>query len=138
MHDLQQKIIIKLASKFIKPEVIQISYSNIFEINISRHSQKEDEDLSVGLLTDALLKHLLDEGSITDHQVNKFYSGVRAFFTTAFKYCCDWLQIKSDLLKYCTFVDFTKRKEIPFQYVERCIPYFKRIHEVVSKDQTLL
>ena len=77
MHDLQQKLMIKFASKFIKPEVIQISYSNISEIDISRHSQKEDEDLSAGSLTDALLKHLLDEGSITDHQVNKFYSGVR-------------------------------------------------------------
>ena len=87
MHDHQQKLMVKLASKFIKPEIIQISYSNISEIDISRHSQKEDEDLSVGLLTDALLTHLLDEGSITDHQVNKFYSGVRAFFTTAFNYC---------------------------------------------------
>ena len=74
MHDLQQKYMIKLACKFIKPEVIQISYSNISEIDISRHSQNEDEDLSVGLLTDALLKHLLDEGSIIDHQVTKFYS----------------------------------------------------------------
>ena len=40
MHDLQQKFMIKHTSKFIIPEVIQISYSNISEIDISRQPER--------------------------------------------------------------------------------------------------
>ena len=40
MHDLKQKFMIKLASKFIKPEVIQISYSRLIFQDIVRKKTK--------------------------------------------------------------------------------------------------
>ena len=40
MHDLQQKFMIKLSSKFIKPEVIQISYSRLIFQDIVRKKTK--------------------------------------------------------------------------------------------------
>ena len=67
----------KLASKFVTPGVIQ-SYltSNLgIQGNISRENQKDDEDLAVCLLTHSSIQHLLDEGSVSSYQSDKFYDG---------------------------------------------------------------
>ena len=60
------------------------------------------------------------------------------FFVTALNYCCKWLPLNSDFLKYCIFVAFRKRKDIPFQYVGMSIPYFKKVYEEVVEDQNVL
>ena len=80
---MQETFTNRLARKFVKSGVIQ-SYLNsdlgIQDINISREIQKDDEDLAVGLLTHSSIQHLLDEGSVSPYESDKFYDGARNFF----------------------------------------------------------
>ena len=110
-----EQLMSRLASKFIKTCVIQNlktrgeSFSSL-DISVSNQL---DDDLSVGILTKLLINHLLDDGSISDSQVDKFYDSVRAFYERAYEYCIQWLPLDDDFLKYCGFVDFFRRIEVP-------------------------
>ena len=75
LHDQMQSFLHKLASKFVKHDVIQQTKQNdisLTKLDITLVNQKDDEDLTVGLLTTKKLNELLDEGDITDSDVNKF------------------------------------------------------------------
>ena len=94
----------KLASKFIKPEVIQQlkqTGSSLTKLNISLESQKSHSDLTVGILTKALLAKLLDDRDILENSFDCFYDGVREFYETAYEYCVKWLPEDGILYKNC-------------------------------------
>ena len=122
-------------SKFVDHHVIQnhLSQNKPFtSLDVSRCNQVDDEELSVGLLTQELIDHLLNEYDVTPRELQCFYKGVRAFFSKAFQYCCMWLRLDDDLLKYCVFVDVRKRADTPFSYVEKTLPYFLHIQQTVK------
>ena len=128
-------------SKFVDHHVIQnhLSQNKPFtSLDVSRCNQVDDEELSVGLLTQELIDHLLNEYDVTPRELQCFYKGVRAFFSKAFQYCCMWLRLDDDLLKYCVFVDVRKRADTPFSYVEKTLPYFSHIHQTVKDNPALL
>ena len=105
----------KLASKFIKPDVIhQLKQegSSFTKLNILLENQKSDPDLTVGILTKALLTKLLDDWDILQNSSDCFYDGVRAFYETAYEYCLKWLPADDTLYKNCRFLDFLKRNTI--------------------------
>ena len=140
-YETQQHFMKKLASKFIEPEVIQrhvASGGSLGCLDLSTSNQKSDADLSVGLLTGSIVEHLFTEGDVSQQQVDRFYDGVRAFFTKAYSYCASWLRLDDDLLRYCVFVDFTKRAATPFSYVEKILPFFKNIYDTTLKDPAVL
>ena len=67
LHDQIQNLMNKLASKFIKPELIQQlkqEGSSLTKSNNSLENQKSNPDLTVGILTKALLAKLHDNGDI--------------------------------------------------------------------------
>ena len=49
------------------------------KLNISLENQKSDPDLTVGILTKALLAKLFDDEDILENSSDCFYDGVRAF-----------------------------------------------------------
>ena len=127
LHEAQHTFMTKLISKFVDHHVIQnhLSQNKPFtSLDVSRCNQVDDEELSVGLLTQELIDHLLNEYDVTPRELQCFYKGVRAFFSKAFQYCCMWLRLDDDLLKYCVFADVRKRADTPFSYVEKTLPYF--------------
>jgi hypothetical protein len=67
--------------------------------------------LSVGIVTKGKIRSLLDEGDINLWSIDKFYDGVREFYSTAFAYCTKWVPLDNTLLKNCVFVDFKKRNQ---------------------------
>ena len=79
----------KLASKFIKPDVIRqlkddkLSFS---KLDTSLANQKDDVDLTIGNITKPQLRRALDEGDISQNDIDKFYDAVKEFYETAYTY----------------------------------------------------
>ena len=61
------------------------------KLNISLENQKSDPDLTIGILTKALLAKLLDDKEILENSSDCLYDGVREFQETAYEYCVNWL-----------------------------------------------
>ena len=95
----------KLASKFIKPEVIQQlkqeGSSFTTKWNISLENQKSDPDLTFGILTKAWLAKLLNDGDIVENTCDCLYDGVTAFCKISYQYCVKWLPADDTLYKNC-------------------------------------
>ena len=78
LHNAQQRFMNKLVSRFVKPEVIQIhkeeniSFSSLL---LSFSDQKDDINLGIGFLACQQIQKLLNEGDITEAQVDVFYDG---------------------------------------------------------------
>ena len=121
----------KLASKFIKPEIIQkqkLENKSFADLDVSLENQKDDMSLGIGPLTRNTLKCLL-EG---------FFDAVRAFFVKAYEYCVQWLPLDDLFMKHCIFFDFKRRTEVSFAHIEQTITHFKRIHETLMSDPSIL
>jgi hypothetical protein len=67
LHDAQQRFMYKLASKFIKPAVIQEHKSkklSFAELDVCVENQRDDISLGIGPLTRNTIKWLLDSGEV--------------------------------------------------------------------------
>ncbi|CAB4009886.1 ATP-dependent DNA helicase [Paramuricea clavata] len=141
LYDLQQHFMHKLASKFIKPEIIQkqkLENKSFADLDVSLENQKDDMSLGIGPLTRHTLKRLLEEGEIDQTEVDQFFDAVRAFFVKAYEYCVQWLPLDDLFMKHCIFVDFKRRTEVSFAHIEQTITHFKRIHETLMSDPSIL
>ena len=75
LHDAQQRFMNKLASRFVKPEVIQIHKEeniSFSSLPLSFSDQKDDINLGIGFLTCQQIQKLLNEGDITEHKLMCF------------------------------------------------------------------
>ena len=119
LYDQIQRFMNKLASKFIKPEVIQqlkwegLSFS---KLNISLENQKSNPDLTIGILNKTLLAKLLDDGNILETSSDCFYDSVRAFYETKCECYVTWLPADDTLYKKCWVFFLTFLKEILFNF----------------------
>ena len=105
----------KLLSEFVTLRVIKASSDVDF---ISIHNQLDDSSIMVGLFTRQHLRCLLVEGDITDQQVSKFYSGVRAFYKDAVSQALKKLPFTDSVLSHAKFLNFEVREECTFDAVE--------------------
>ena len=131
----------KLASRFVKPQVIQklqAENKSFAELDICLENQKDDMALGIGPLTRNTLKRLLEDGDVDQSDLDKFFDAVWAFFVKAYEYCVQWLPFDNVFIKHCIFVDFKRRVEVSFADVEQTINCFKRIHEMLISDPSLL
>eukprot|EP00794_Sanderia_malayensis_P013387 gene13387-14760_t len=112
LHDEMQNFMNKLASKFVKPEIIRKlkddkSCFNKLETGLA--NQKDDRDLTIGNMTKSKFRRALDEGDVSESDVNMFYDAVREFFETAYSYCVKWLPLDDPLYKGSRFNEFSNR-----------------------------
>ena len=75
-------------------------------------------DLFIGMSTKTLIRHYLEDGSISEFQVTKFYRAVRSFYIKAFEYSLTHLPISDTLLQNATYLDFSRRAQSTFSQVE--------------------
>lgn len=126
----------KLATKFVKPEVVQAfketgqPFSNL---DISLGNQKCDEDLFIGFMTRQKLNQLLKE-DIDDRIADKFFDGVRGFYETAYNYCRKWLPLNDPFLKHCQFINFDERLKHSFDNVTEIINLMPNLHGEFQRD----
>ena len=102
LHDAQERFMNKLASRFIKPEIIQENKNqgkSFAKLDISWENQKDDNDLGIGMITKRTLRQLFENGDISKKALDKFFDGARAFFSKAYEYCVKWLPLEDPLLK---------------------------------------
>ena len=131
MNTQMEAFMQKLAAKFVKPEKIMAHKQvkgSLKSLDISLDNQKQDESLSIGMVTKAKLRKLLNDGDIDLQSVDKFYDGVRAFYKISFAYCTKWLPLDNTLLKNCVFVDFEQRNVCSMENVEGVLTALWHIH----------
>ena len=137
LQDKQQRFMQKLASKFVKPQIIhehQSENQSLAQLDICLENQKDDMSLGIGPLTRSTLKRLLEEADIDQSEVDQFFDAVRAFFIKAYEYCVQWLPLDDIFMTHCIFVDFKRRAEVSFAHIEQTVTCFKRIHEMLISD----
>ena len=126
LHDKQQRFMDKLASRFVKPQVIQKLQSenkSFAELDICHENQKDDMALGIGPLTRNTLKRLLQDGDVDETHVDLFFTAARAFFMNAYEYCVQWLPLDDIFMKHCIFVDFKRRTEVSFVHIDNQLFY---------------
>ena len=75
LHDEMQKFMNKLASKFVKPKIIRKLKDDklcFSKLDITLPNQKDDQDLTIGNITKAKLRRALEEGEISENDVDLF------------------------------------------------------------------
>ena len=131
----------KLASWFIKPQIIhklQTKNKSLADLDVCLENQKDYMALGIGPMTRTKLKRLLEEGDIGQRDVNQFFDAVRAFFVKAYEYCVQWIPLDDIFMKNCIFVDFERRTDVTFAHIEQTVNCFKRIHEMLISDPSML
>ena len=137
LHAEMQTFMNKLASKFIKPDVIRqlkddkLSFS---KLGTSLANQKDDVDLTIGNITKAQLRRALDEGDISQNDVDKFYDAVREFYETAYTYCVKWLPLDDPLYKCSRFIKFSNQSKVSFDELTELLTPFPRCFDNYIKD----
>ena len=141
LYDEMQMFMNKLAAKFIKPEVIrelkgnELSFS---KLDVSLANQKNDKDLTIGNVTKPKLRRVLDEGDISQYDVDKFYDAVREFYETAYSYCVKWLPLDEPLYKGSRFIEFSNRSKFSFEDLTGLLQSFpKRFEKYLNDPQCL-
>ena len=81
-----------------------------------------DDELMIGFITKQTLQKLKEE--VEPHEIRKFYTSIREFFVGAASYITHKFDWNEPILKHSCFVDFDKRKNIPFQSVEYFVSRF--------------
>ena len=136
LHEEIQKFMNKLASPFVKPEVIQQlnkEKKSFSALNVSQQNQRDDQNIHIGLLTKSLLKKLL-QGDIDDRKALVFFDSAQKFYETAYKYCVKWLPLDNVFYKNCTFVDFEKHQSIDFEQIVSIIGCFPTLNAKFYND----
>ena len=112
----QQRFLNKLASKFVKPDLIRTlkqANKSFNELDISIENEKEDKNLFIEFTTRNKFNDQINSGE-KKRKIDFFFDGAREFYSTAYKYCKKWLPLDDDFRKYCKFVDFKSRSEVSF------------------------
>ena len=136
LHEEMQKFMNKLATRFVKSEVIQQlneEKRSFSALNMSRENQRDDQNIHIGLLTNSLLKKLLEE-DIDDRKADVFFDSARKFYETAYKYCVNWFPLDDVFYKNFTFIDFAKRQSIDFEQIVSVIECFPTLKAKLYND----
>ena len=80
----------------------------------------------------------MNDGCINQSQVDKFYHTFRTFHTKAYKHCVKRLHLNDVFIKHCVSIEFSKRSDIPFNYVERTLTYFPHIDRTMVTNLNIL
>ena len=68
--------------------------------------------------TKSSIRQRLNDGDISQQQVNKFYDSTIVFYERAMEYAVQNLPLNDTLLKNATFVNFKLRENVTFSQVE--------------------
>lgn len=77
----------------------------------------------IGFLTKTTVNRLLAEGDASSRDENRFYEGVKRFFSTAFEYAVTHMPVNDPVLVNAQFVQFSNREncqvDMPQYFVHR-------------------
>ena len=140
LYDEMQQFMNKLASKFIKPEVIRklkddnLSFS---KLDTCLENQKDDISLTIGILTKSTLNKALEE-DISQSEADRFFDAVRSFYETAYAYCVKWLPLDDPLFKGSKFIEFSNRGVSNFdELTELILKFPSRFNNFISNPTQL-
>ena len=133
IYDHIQTFMNKLASKFIKPNVIQELKNGkklFFKLDILLECQRNNNNLFIGFITKQALKKLLKD-EISAREADRFFDGV-AFYKAAYEYCTKLLPLDNNLLKISRFIAFSRRSEFSFDNI------LNNVHKVDELEEEFL
>lgn len=108
----------KLLSKFVTIQVIRDT-RDITKVDFQNpENQLSDSAITIGIVTKQLIQKLLNEGDIDEHDMKKFYAGVRAFYVDAAAQTIKKLPFDDSVLNHARFLNFEKKEDCTFDSVE--------------------
>ena len=126
LHGEIQAFMNKLASKF-QPEIVrELKNGNLSfaKLDISLENKKGDKNLTIGNITEPKIRNALDEGDISQSDIDKFYDAVREFFKTAYTYCVKCLPLDDPLYKSSRFIEYSNREKFSFDDLTALLSLF--------------
>ena len=126
LHGEIQVFMNKLASKF-QPEMVrELKNDNLSfaKLDISLEKKKDDKNLTIGNITKPKLRNALDEGDISQSDVDKFYDAVKEFFKIAYTYGVKWLPLDDPLHKSGRFIEYSNREKFSFDDLTELLSLF--------------
>ena len=76
----------------------------------------------------------MDEGDISQNDVDKFYDAVREFCETRYTYCVKWLPLDDLCYKCSRFIEFSDRSKVSFDELTELLTSFLRRFGNYIKD----
>ena len=142
IHLLQprlEKLLKNILGKSIKPTVIAASlkkHDGLLSLDYNDIANYvTDNNLVVGYLTKQTVQRLLTEGDISPHQHTTFFAAAKVFFIKATEYLLKWCPLKDELLVNATWLDFERRLEKNFSFVEYFVLKYHDIFSGMNIDQ---
>ena len=117
----------KLLSKFVESRIIAAAVGKDIHLVDFKSNQLEKEKLLIGFTTRQLLRRLHEDGSITQQQLSKFYTSVRAFFVQTVEYLLQWCPFSDELVKHATWIDFIQHLSSSFTSVQFFVGTYSEI-----------
>uniref|UniRef100_H3A161 HAT C-terminal dimerisation domain-containing protein n=1 Tax=Latimeria chalumnae TaxID=7897 RepID=H3A161_LATCH len=128
----------KLLGKFIQVQIIKNDVS-LQDVDFANpDNQLPDESLCVGLVTKQTVYRLTNEGDISPATKKKFFSAVRAFYSSVTKYAFKKLPLNNEELKNATFVSFDVKEDCTFEQVEYFVDRYKHLFSLNPAEMEML
>ncbi|XP_064422522.1 uncharacterized protein LOC135360046 [Latimeria chalumnae] len=128
----------KLLGKFIQVQIIKNAVS-LQDVDFANpDNQLPDESLFVGLVTKQTVCRLTNEGDTSPATKKKFFSAVRAFYSSVTKYAFEKLPLNDEVLKNATFVNFDVKEDCTFEQVEYFIDRYKHLFSLNPAEMEML
>ena len=94
-----------------------------------REKQIADDNLHIGINTREKLEFLLDDGTISQREVDVFLHSARCFYEEAVAYSLSRLPLADAVIKNATFVDVERRMDASVS----CVHYFVKQYTDLSR-----
>ena len=141
IHILQPqltKLLKNVLAKFVNPPVIAscLQAGTLSSIDFTNpDNQVSDDKLVIGFIANQKIRHLLEEGDISEHQHTLFFRAARAFLVRATEYLLKWCPFEDELLTNATWLSFEGRLEKSFNSVEYFICRYPELFPGINVDR---
>ena len=135
LHSSMQVFIKKILLKIVDASLI--TELDIWNCDISSTPLLPDNELNIGSLAEEGLQSLYETGDISNDQKMKFFSSVKAFWTTVHKYATSKLPKDDDVIINSQWINFFQRSEAKFSQVKYFINKFPFLAETPSEMDVL-
>ena len=125
----------KIGMRFLKSDFAYESSLDVSEIEDEKNWLPLDETF-VGFIVTRLINRLLEDGTITDHDVNVFLEAARSFYLESLKYVLKKMNMNSpdnEFWRHASWIDFFNRNDAKWSHLEFILTKYK--HMLNFKDQ---
>ena len=130
----------KIGMRFLKSDFAYESSLDVSEIEDEKNWLPLDETF-VGFIVTRLINRLLEDGTITDHDVNVFLEAVRSFYLESLKYVLKKMNMNSpdnEFWRHASWIDFFNRNDAKWSHLEFFLTKYKNMLNFKDHEEDLI